>query len=134
MKKTAKLTQDFKAIKAALKLDGTIFTLKGQTTRERNEAGEYVSVPQRYKTSMHLMSVGDPTPVHSIGQDHWLSSNMNVSKFGSTKMSLYSFTPFGKRFSETVFYSNITIVSVKAQPTESESVAQPADSQPVKTA
>ncbi len=73
MKKTAKSTQDFKAIKAALKLDGTIFTLKGQTTTSKNEAGVIVQVPQRFKTSMHLMSVGEPTPVHSFSKDHWLS-------------------------------------------------------------
>ncbi len=134
MKKTAKSTQDFKAIKAALKLDGTIFTLKGQTTTTKNETGLIVQVPQRFKTSMHLMSVGEPTPVHSFSKDHWLSDSMNVRKFGSTKVTLFSYTPFGKSFTQTLFYSNITIVSVQAQPTESESVTQPVDSQPVKTA
>lgn len=134
MKKTAKTTTDLKAIKAALKLDGTIFNLKGKTSRAKNEAGEYVEVPEEFITSMHVSEYGDKKPLHSFRQNHWLSHSMNVRKFGSTKISLYTVTPFGKIVKQTLFIAHITIVSVKAQPTESESVAQVTDNQPVKTA
>ena len=134
MKKTAKSTTDLKAIKAALKLDGTIFNLKGKTSRAKNAEGVYVEVPEEFITSMHVSEYGDKKPLHSFRQNHWLSHSMNVRKFGSTKISLYTVTPFGKIVKQTLFIAHITIVSLKAQPTESESVAQPTDNQPVKTA
>ena len=116
MKKTAKSTQDFKAIKAALMLDGTIFTLKGQNTTSKNEAGEIVQVPQEFISSMHISDYGDRKPLHSLSKNVFYYDSMNVRKFGSTKVTLYTFTPFGKRVTQTLFYSNITIVSVKEQP------------------
>ena len=134
MKKTAKSTQDLKAIKAALKLDGTIFHIKGQNTIEKNEAGELVKIPQEFTSALQTIEYGDRKPIHSFSKNVLFYDSMNVAKFGSTRVTLYTFTPFGKRITQTLYYSNITIVSVKAQPTENESVTQPVDSQPVKTA
>lgn len=134
MKKTAKSTQDLKAIKAALKLDGTIFHIKGQNTIEKNEAGELVKIPQEFISALQTIEYGDRKPIHSFSKNVLFYDSMNVAKFGSTRVTLYTFTPFGKRITQTLYYSNITIVSVKAQPTENESVTQPVDSQPVKTA
>ncbi len=133
MKNTAKSTQDIKAIKAALKLDGTIFHIKGQNTIEKNEAGELVKIPQEFTSALQTIEYGDRKPIHSFSKNVLFYDSMNVAKFGSTRVTLYTFTPFGKRITQTLYYSNITIVSVKAQPTESESVTQPTDSQPVKT-
>jgi hypothetical protein len=136
MKNTANTTQDFKAIKAALKLDGTIFNVKGHTTQKRNSEDPSIwdRVPQEFKTSMHISDYGDKKPLYAFSQNHWLSSSMNVKRFGSTKVSLYTVTPFAKIVKQSIPYSSITIVSVKAQPTENQSVTQPTENQPIKTA
>lgn len=120
MKNTAKSTQDIKAIKAALKLDGTIFHIKGQNTIEKNEAGELVKIPQEFTSALQTIEYGDRKPIHSFSKNVLFYDSMNVAKFGSTRVTLYTFTPFGKRITQTLYYSNITIVSVKPQPTESE--------------
>lgn len=127
MKKTAKSTTDLKAIKAALKLDGTIFNVKGRTSRKKNDEGVYVEVPEEFKTSMHISEYGDRKPIHSFSANHFLSSSMNVKRFGSTKISLYTCSPFGKIFKQTLLIANITIVSVKAPVvTEAEPVTETA--------
>jgi cytochrome c556 len=137
MKKTVRFTtQDPKAIKAALKLDGTIFNVKGHTSQKRSSTDPAVweRVPEEFKTSMHISEYGDRMPLNSFSQNHPWASSMNVKRFGSLKVSLYTVTAFGKVVKQSIPYSSITIVSVKAQPTENQSVAQPSDNQPVKTA
>lgn len=110
MKKTAKSTQDIKAIKAALQLDGTLFNLKGQTSGTRNEKGEWVQEPEVFKTTCHITDYGDRKKLHAFKTNHILGSSMNVKRFGSTKVSLYTITPFGKIVKQTLFYADITIV------------------------
>jgi hypothetical protein len=124
MKKTVKSTTDTKSIKAALKLDGTIFNVKGHKTRKKNEAGEWSDAPQEFVTRMHISDYGDRQPIHSFSQNHYFANSMNVKRFGSSKVSLYTITPFGKIVKQTIPYSSITIVSVA--PTETDIIPETA--------
>ena len=78
------------------------FTVKGITSYSRNENGEYGKNPKIFKVS----EKGD-----SINVDEFLSvSGMNVTKWGPTCVTLYTYDMLGKRSIGKINYKLITII------------------------
>tara|TARA_R100000951_G_scaffold87447_1_gene75222 strand:+ start:1801 stop:2082 length:282 start_codon:yes stop_codon:yes gene_type:complete len=78
------------------------FTVKGITSYSTNENGEYGKSPKIFKVSKN----GD-----SINVDEFLSvSGMNVTKWGPTCVTLYTFDMLGKKSIGKINYKNITIL------------------------
>lgn len=98
--------------KAALKLDNTRFTIKGITSYERDENNIYK--PRIFKTRATLNTKGEIDV--SIYEDKIFGDGMNVGRFGSSKLSLYSYTPFNKRVNDTIRYSDIEILELGIEP------------------
>lgn len=98
--------------KAALKLNNTKFTIKNCTTiGERNpETNQFSYIPKVFKT--HASTGYNNKVSVSISEDSIFSRGMNVDRFGSSKISLFTFTPFGKKVTETIRYSDITILEI----------------------
>ena len=75
------------------------FTVKGITTYRSDENGEYGMNPKIFKVSKG----GD-----SIYAE--LVNGMNVTKWGPTCVTLYTFDMLGKRSIGKINYKNITII------------------------
>ena len=101
-----------KSIKAALKLNNTLFTIKGHNSYERDENGKYK--PQVFKTHASLDSKGEVSV--AVYQNHSLSSGMNVGRFGSSKMSLFTYTVLGKKATGLIRYADVTIIQEGTKP------------------
>ena len=91
-------------IKKALQLNNTEFTVKGLNSYNKDENGKYL--PQVFHTNVSKGSAA------FYAKDIWLVSGMNVSRFGAKKVSLFTYTAFGKKASQTVAYSQITITKL----------------------
>ena len=98
--------------KAALKLNETRFTVKGLNEYTKDESGKYPAII--FKTRATLNHMGELSV--AFYQDRLFGDGMNVSRFGSSKVALYSYTPFRKRVNETIRYSDITILEVGQEP------------------
>ena len=78
------------------------FTVKGITSYSTNENGEYGMNPKIFKVSKK----GD-----SINVDEFLSiTGMNVTKWGPTCVTLYTFDMLGKKSVGKINYKSITII------------------------
>ncbi len=78
------------------------FTVKGITSYSTNENGEYGKNPKIFKVSKKA---------DSINVDEFLSiSGMNVTKWGPTCVTLYTYDMLGKRSIGKINYKLITII------------------------
>jgi len=78
------------------------FTVKGITSYGTNENGEYGKNPKIFKVSKKA---------DSINVDEFLSiSGMNVTKWGPTCVTLYTYDMLGKRSIGKINYKLITII------------------------
>ncbi len=91
-----------KEIKKVLKEGDVRFTVKGITTYCKGDDGEYGMNPKVFKVN---------TDASSINVDEFFSvSGMNVTKWGPTCVTLYTFTILGKKVIGKINYSDVTIV------------------------
>ena len=78
------------------------FTVKGITSYGTNENGEYGKNPKIFKVSKKA---------DSINVDEFLSiSGMNVTKWGPTCVTLYTYDMLGKKSIGKINYKLITII------------------------
>ena len=78
------------------------FTVKGITSYSTNENGEYGKNPKIFKVSKKA---------DSINVDEFLSiSGMNVTKWGPTCVTLYTYDMLGKKSIGKINYKLITII------------------------
>ena len=91
-----------KEIKEVLKKGDTRFTIKGITSYRKGDDGEYGDHPKLFKVNKS----GD-----SINVDELLSiSGMNVTKWGPTCVTLYTYDMLGKKSVGKINYKDITIL------------------------
>lgn len=91
-----------KEIKEVLKKGDTRFTVKGITSYRKGDDGEYGDHPKLFKVNKS----GD-----SINVDELLSiSGMNVTKWGPTCVTLYTYDMLGKKSVGKINYKDITIL------------------------
>jgi len=91
-----------KEIKEVLKKGDTRFTVKGITSYRKGDDGEYGDHPKLFKVNKS----GD-----SINVDELLSiSGMNVTKWGPTCVTLYTYNMLGKKSVGKINYKDITIL------------------------
>jgi hypothetical protein len=89
-------------IKEQLQKGDVRFTIKGITTYRSDDNGEYGMNPKIFKVSKS----GD-----SINVDELLSvSGMNVTKWGPTCVTLYTYNMLGKRSIGKIRYSDVKFV------------------------
>jgi hypothetical protein len=98
--------------KTALKLHNTRFTVKGLHEYTKDESGNYPAII--FKTQARLDHNGELSV--ALYKDQFLGDGMNVNRFGSSKVALYTYTPFRKRVNETIRYSDITIIEIGQEP------------------
>ena len=87
-----------KEIKEQLQGGNVKFIVKGQTTYCKGEDGEYGMNPRVFRMS---------AKAESINTDY---DGMNVTKWGPTCVTLYTFTILGKKVTGKINYSDVTIV------------------------
>ena len=88
-------------IKEQLQKGNVRFTVKGITTYRSDDNGEYGMNPKIFKVS----ESGD-----SINVDELLSvSGMNVTKWGPTCVTLYTYNMLGKRSVAKINYKDVSI-------------------------
>ncbi len=88
-------------IKEQLQKGNVRFTVKGITTYRSDDNGEYGMNPKIFKVS----ESGD-----SINVDELLSvSGMNVTKWGPTCVTLYTYNMLGKRSIGKISYKDVSI-------------------------
>ena len=88
-------------IKEQLQKGNVRFTIKGITTYRSDDNGEYGMNPKIFKVS----ESGD-----SINVDEILSvSGMNVTKWGPTCVTLYTYNMLGKRSIGKISYKDVSI-------------------------
>lgn len=90
--------------RSLLKLDNTTFTVKCHLSYKKDENGNYLL------RVFHTNSTEERDGKVSVS----FCSNiqcMNVGKFGSTKITLYTFSLFGKKITETILIRDITILN-----------------------
>jgi len=88
-------------IKEQLQKGDVRFTIKGITTYRSDDNGEYGMNPKIFKVS----ESGD-----SINVDELLSvSGMNVTKWGPTCVTLYTYNMLGKRSIGKISYKDVSI-------------------------
>jgi hypothetical protein len=75
------------------------FTVKGITTYRSNENGEYGINPKIFKVSKNADSINTE-----------LFDGMNVTKWGPTCVTLYTFDMLGKKSVGKINYKLITII------------------------
>jgi hypothetical protein len=93
---------NIKEIKEVLKKGDTRFTVKGITSYRKGDDGEYGDHPKLFK----VHKSGD-----SINVDELLSiSGMNVTKWGPTCVTLYTYDMLGKKSVGKINYKDITIL------------------------
>ena len=89
-------------IKEQLQKGNVRFTVKGITTYRSDDNGEYGMNPKIFKVSESS---------ESINVDELLSVNgMNVTKWGPTCVTLYTYDMLGKRSIGKISYKDITIL------------------------
>ncbi len=87
-----------KEIKEQLQGGDVKFIIKGLTTYCKGEDGEYGMNPKEFRVSKCA---------RSINTDY---DGMNVTKWGPTCVTLYTFTILGKKVIGKINYSDVTIV------------------------
>jgi len=93
----------YKKIKEVLKEGNVKFTVKGITTYCKGEDGEYGMNPKIFETS----AKGD-----SIHSEY---SGMNVTKWGPTCVTLYTFDMLGKKAVGKINYKDITLKEIEVE-------------------
>jgi hypothetical protein len=84
--------------------DKVQFTVKGITEFGKKENGKYGSVPKVFRTSFNEFS--------NQSDSIWSSIHcMNVTKWGPTCVTLYTFDMLGKRAIGKIKYSDIEIIT-----------------------
>ena len=87
-----------KEIKEQLQGGNIKFIVKGQTTFCRGENGEYGMNPKQFRVN---------ESADAINTDY---DGMNVTKWGPTCVTLYTFDMLGKKSIGKIKYSDVTIV------------------------
>jgi len=87
-----------KKIKEILKEGNVDFYIKGITTYRRGDDGEYGDLPKIFEVN----DIGDA--IHSG------YSGMNVTKWGPTCVTLYTYDMLGKKSVGKINYKDITIL------------------------
>ena len=83
------------------------FTVKGITTYRSDENGEYGMNPKIFRVNKDASS---------INVDELLSvSGMNVTKWGPTCVTLYTFDMLGKKSVGKINYKDITLKEIKVE-------------------
>ena len=96
-----------KKIKEVLKRGDVRFTVKGITTYCKGDDGEYGMNPKVFKVN---------TDASSINVDEFLSvSGMNVTKWGPTCVTLYTFDMLGKKSVGKINYKDITLKEIEVE-------------------
>ena len=88
-------------IKEQLQKGNVRFTVKGITTYRSDDNGEYGMNPKIFKVS----ESGDSVNVDEI----LLVSGMNVTKWGPTCVTLYTYDMLGKRSIGKIRYKDVSI-------------------------
>ena len=88
-------------IKEQLQKGNVRFTVKGITTYRSDDNGEYGMYPKIFKVS----ESGDSINVDEI----LLVSGMNVTKWGPTCVTLYTYDMLGKRSIGKIRYKDVSI-------------------------
>ena len=87
-----------KEIKDQLQGGNVKFIIKGLTTYCKGEDGEYGMNPKEFRVSECARSINNEY------------DGMNISKWGPTCVTLYTFTILGKKVIGKINYSDVTIV------------------------
>ena len=97
--------ENIKLIKGVLMNEGnTKFTVKGITEYGKKEDGEYGRVPKVFRTSFsHTTNQSDA--IHSS------YNGMNVTKWGPTCVTLFTYDMLGKKAIGKIKYSDIEIIT-----------------------
>ena len=88
-------------IKEQLQQGNVKFTIKGITTYCKGKDGEYGDNPKRFKIS------DDADAIHTSG---FGIDGMNVTKWGPTCVTLYTFDMLGKRSVGKINYREINLI------------------------
>jgi len=92
-----------KEIREVLKGGNIEFTIKGQTSYSKGDNGEYGYNLQTFRVDKEGLSInGD-----------W--GGMNVTKWGPTCVTLYSYNMLGKKTTGLIKYSDITLQEIKVE-------------------
>jgi len=95
--------------RSLLQLDNTTFTIAGQTGYKKDENGNYL--PKVFHTNSTEGADGKISTSFVASYE-----SMNVAKFGSTKITLYTFSLFGKKITENILIRDITILTAGEMP------------------
>ena len=96
-----------KDIRKILETQETKFTVKGITSFERTDTGDYCNVPKVLRTNIYDRSITE-----SISDEHYRSS-MNISKFGPSSVTLYTYNLFGGKSKSRIKYEDVTILNTE---------------------
>jgi len=88
-----------KEIREQLQCGNVKFIVEGLTTYCRDENGEYGMNPKIFKVS----ECGE-----AINTDY---DGMNISKWGPTCVTLYTFTILGKKITGKIKYEDVTLIT-----------------------
>ena len=92
-----------KEIREILKGGDVKFTIKDNTTYSKRENGEYGYNLQVFKVDKEGLSISGEF------------GGMNVTKWGPSYVTLYSYNMVGKRTTGLIKYSDITIQEIKVE-------------------
>ena len=84
------------------------FTVKGITEYDRKKDGSYGQVAKAFRTSGSLKKDG---LVGAIYEDRPFSQGMNVTKWGPTCVSLFTYDMFGRKIVGKIRYEDIRFVA-----------------------
>ena len=82
----------------------THFTIKGITEYGKKEDGEYGSVPKVFRTSFSYTK-NESDAIHSS------YNGMNVTKWGPTCVTLYTYDMLGKKAIGKIKYSDVRFIA-----------------------
>ena len=95
----SKVISKVKSIKEQLQEGNIKFHVAGQTTYCKGEDGEYGMNPKEFRVS---------DDAGAINSEYY--NGMNVTKWGPTCVTLYTFDMLGKKSIGKIKYSDVTIV------------------------
>jgi hypothetical protein len=99
-----KLLKDIKQIRKILETQEIKFTVKGITSYERTDTGDYRDVPKVLRTNIY-----DGPITESISDDFYRAS-MNINKFGPSSVTLYTYNLVGVKSKSRIKYEDVTIL------------------------